>query len=106
MAQYGQFHLALQDLVAGASWKSLGSVAFVCYWMGVLTYRLYLHPLARFPGPRVAAASFLYEVYWDFVGNGAYLFKTQGMHDKYGRSQIEKKNYSYHSIHWTIVATR
>lgn len=35
------------------------------YRIGVYTYRLFLHPLSKYPGPRLAAASSIYEMYHD-----------------------------------------
>lgn len=49
-------------------------------------YRLYFHPLSRFPGPRLAAVTHLYEFYHDVVRNGMFLWKIQEMHEKYGET--------------------
>lgn len=35
------------------------------YRIGIYTYRLFLHPLSKYPGPRLAAASSVYEMYHD-----------------------------------------
>jgi len=50
----------------------------------MVIYRLYFHPLAKFPGPRIAAATHFYEVAWDYFGKGAYLYEIERMHQKYG----------------------
>ncbi|TWU70990.1 hypothetical protein ED733_000684 [Metarhizium rileyi] len=47
-------------------------------------YRLYLHPLATFPGPRLAAVSTLYRAYYQFWRDGKLLHKTIKLHKKYG----------------------
>nr|D1MX85.1 RecName: Full=Fusicoccadiene C-8 hydroxylase; AltName: Full=Brassicicene C biosynthetic gene cluster protein 1; AltName: Full=Cytochrome P450 monooxygenase bsc1 [Alternaria brassicicola]BAI52800.1 fusicoccadiene C-8 hydroxylase [Alternaria brassicicola] len=54
------------------------------YSLGIVFYRLFRHPLAKFPGPRIAAATYLYEIAFDYFGNGAYLFEIERMHHKYG----------------------
>ncbi|KAI0548664.1 cytochrome P450 [Xylaria curta] len=47
-------------------------------------YRLYLSPLARFPGSKLAAATGWYEFYYDYWLNGKYIFEIERMHKKYG----------------------
>lgn len=76
--------VAQEDPVSGMLWTRFTPALFACYWIGVIAYRLYFHPLAKFPGPKIAAATFIYEFYWDFAGHGAYLFKTEDMHERYG----------------------
>ncbi|KAI0431076.1 cytochrome P450 [Xylaria sp. FL1042] len=50
----------------------------------VVFYRLFLHPLADFPGPKLAALTRGFEAYYDIVCNGQYTFKIAEMHKKYG----------------------
>ncbi|KAI0420251.1 cytochrome P450 [Xylaria grammica] len=47
-------------------------------------YRLYLSPLAKFPGPKLAAATGWYEFYYDYWLNGQYIFEIERMHKRYG----------------------
>ncbi|GME40911.1 Cytochrome P450 [Neofusicoccum parvum] len=47
-------------------------------------YRLYLSPIAHFPGPRLAALTFWYEFYYDVVCAGKYTWRIVEMHEKYG----------------------
>lgn len=50
-------------------------------------YRLFLHPLADVPGPRLAALTSLHEFWYDCLKNrgGQHAFKLREMHDRYGR---------------------
>ena len=54
------------------------------YFSTLLAGRLIFSPLVKFPGPRLAATSFLYEFYYDFICRGRYEFKIEDLHDKYG----------------------
>ncbi|RDW81515.1 cytochrome P450 [Aspergillus mulundensis] len=49
-------------------------------------YRLYWHPLSRFPGPKLAAASRIYEFYHNVIHTGRYIWKIEELHRKYGTS--------------------
>ncbi|KAI1778090.1 trichodiene oxygenase [Hypoxylon cercidicola] len=50
----------------------------------IVFYRLFLHPLAIFPGPKLAAATRGFEAYYDVVRKGQYTFKIAELHKKYG----------------------
>lgn len=49
-----------------------------------IIYRLYFHPLSKFPGPTLAAISYLPEIYYDVLKGGMYIWEIERMHDKYG----------------------
>ncbi|KAG6355076.1 hypothetical protein INS49_004157 [Diaporthe citri] len=68
-----------------ASTVALGAIAAIAIYLSAkVTYRLYLHPLSRFPGPRLAAATYLYGAYYDVVQEAQFVFKLDALHDTYG----------------------
>ncbi|XDG05685.1 hypothetical protein ABKA04_005300 [Annulohypoxylon sp. FPYF3050] len=73
----------MESLSALLSWRS--AIISIAVYIGSLAfYRLFLHPLARFPGPKLAAVTRWYEGYYDVIQNGQYTFKIAEMHKKYG----------------------
>ncbi|THU89354.1 cytochrome P450 [Dendrothele bispora CBS 962.96] len=54
------------------------------YVVAVVVYRLLFHPLRRFPGPWLAAATDYYAEYYDLLKRGQFLFQIQKLHLKYG----------------------
>ena len=50
--------------------------------------RLWFHPLAHIPGPKLAALTWWYEFYFDGIQQGRYVFKIQELHKQYGKSSI------------------
>ncbi|KAF2162127.1 hypothetical protein M409DRAFT_69340 [Zasmidium cellare ATCC 36951] len=52
--------------------------------LSLIIYRLYLHPLAKFPGPKLAALTKWYEAYYEIILNGKYSFHIEDLHRKYG----------------------
>lgn len=55
--------------------------AFLLYSFGVVGYRLYFSPIAKFPGPKLAAATYLYEGFYDGK------FQIVGRHHVQSRSK-------------------
>ena len=65
---------------------STGIIAILFIYTGLLVfYRLYLSPIAGFPGPKLAAATEWYEFYHQLVKNGQWGNQVQKLHDKYGK---------------------
>ncbi|KAI0593108.1 cytochrome P450 [Biscogniauxia sp. FL1348] len=60
------------------------SIACLTYWVVLVVYRLYFSPIAKFPGPKLAAATHWYEFYYQIVKDGQFRYAVQRMHDKYG----------------------
>ena len=60
--------------------------SLVLYVLALVIYRLYLHPLASIPGPKLAAATGWVEAYYElFHGDGGeFLLKYREWHQKYG----------------------
>ena len=54
------------------------------YCLFIIVYRLIFHPLAKFPGPRLAAITFKYEYYYDGIKKGQYTRRIGELHEKYG----------------------
>lgn len=69
-----------------------GLFSFVC---GLVIYRLHFHPLSKFPGPKLAALTSLYEFYYNVVLGGRYLWEIERMHEQYGKETIIRDIVSY-----------
>lgn len=76
----------------------LGAVSVVL-WLLKVVYRLFAHPLASFPGPKIAAATFLYEFYYDVIKGGMYIWEIERMHEQYGIVPLFRRK----GIHIVIV---
>lgn len=64
------------------------AAAALAYGVGLLVYRLYLHPLAKFPGPKLAAVTSFYEGYYEIVLKGQYSRQISKLHDVYGECEL------------------
>ncbi len=95
MAEMDIFHLEQAVLLC--------FVVFVLYATSLAIYRLYLHPLAGIPGPKLAALTRYYEAYFDVCKGGVYTFKISKLHKEYGMLPLHRtcveinKNYNIKS---------
>lgn len=67
---------------------SLFAISYVFYCLVVVVYRLFFSPLAKFPGPKLAAITGWYEGYYDiFAGGGEggrFARQVEKLHQQYG----------------------
>ncbi|KAH7034292.1 cytochrome P450 [Macrophomina phaseolina] len=80
---------------------------WIVYAISLVTYRLYFHPLAHFPGRKFAAATLWYEFYYDVVQPGLYYREVSKMHDEFGpviRISPNELHLNHHSL-WEPIYT-
>ncbi|UPX16325.1 uncharacterized protein EKO05_0006733 [Ascochyta rabiei] len=81
--------MGFQEIIgklSSASWTSTFLLLATACLLCVAIYRLFLSPVARFPGPILAALTFAYEGYFDIFkeGGGRYWVEINRMHDTLG----------------------
>jgi hypothetical protein len=60
-------------------------VVLVLYLVINAIYQIYFSPLSKFPGPKLAAVTLWYEIYYDVFKWGRYYVEIEKMHQKYGK---------------------
>jgi cytochrome P450 len=63
---------------------ALAATVAVLYTVCLAVYRLYFHPLSKFPGSKFAALTLWYEFYYDVVKRGQHIWQIEAMHKRYG----------------------
>ncbi|KAK7918195.1 hypothetical protein PG985_010069 [Apiospora marii] len=69
---------------SNAALAAYGAGLILLYTAALAVYRVTLHPLAGFPGPKLAATTEWYEFYHDIVRQGQFIWQIQKLHDQYG----------------------
>jgi hypothetical protein len=64
-------------------WRVLLST-FILYWFFVIVKRIWFHPLSHIPGPKKAAATYLYHGWYQAWKDGSFYMQRPALHEKYG----------------------
>lgn len=75
---------AISDQVSVTEAVAIFSGVYITYGVLLALYRIYLHPLAKYPGPRLAGATQWYEFYFDVIKRGRFAWEIKRMHEVYG----------------------
>ena len=59
-------------------------IIYFVYLLAVTLYRLYLSPIAHFPGSKLTAVTGWYETYLDVFRGGQFTFQIERWHQQYG----------------------
>lgn len=70
----------------------------VLYLVGLSIYRLYLSPLSKFPGPKLAALTKWYEFYYEVYLQGKFIFKIDELHKQYGEQHQAMRINTDHQV--------
>lgn len=62
------------------------ALLYLSYKMMLWTQRLFFHPLSAIPGPKLCAATKLYEFYYDSVLHGRLWAQLPRLHEQYGEA--------------------
>ncbi len=72
------------EFMSALSLRASAVLAVVISTVIVVLKRLVFHPLARFPGPKVAAVTWWYMTYYEVFMDGAFVEHLEELHELYG----------------------
>ncbi|KAF8656419.1 hypothetical protein AX16_002563 [Volvariella volvacea WC 439] len=71
-------------MATSSTWIVLGCLCLASLAIVKICHRLYGHQLSHIPGPRLAALTDLYWIYYDLVRDGERIEALKRLHEKYG----------------------
>src|SRR5277367_5677799 len=68
------------------------SAGIIAWFIGVVGYRAFFHPLAKVPGPPLAALTYLYIFYYNIGKTSRLYAQIEKLHERYGTlSQVHQR---------------
>lgn len=81
----------LNNLVQATTFWTASAMLIALYAASLLVYRLFLSPLAKFPGPKFSAICGWVETYYDVFQGGQFSNQVDQWHEQYGSSGTNAK---------------
>lgn len=72
------------DVAVFQQWSLRALFVYALLSLGKAAYNVYLHPLAKYPGPRLAAATTLWKLYVESIWRRSISLYLRELHDQYG----------------------
>ncbi|KAG7094565.1 hypothetical protein E1B28_005393 [Marasmius oreades] len=66
------------------SWKTIALSLLLARLVTLVLYRLFFHPLRKFPGPWLASVTKYYRGYYEIFRDGGWLDQLEVLHQRYG----------------------
>lgn len=78
-------HLLLGCSISSRAILALQTITIIVVFASLHCFlkRLYFHSLSKIPGPRLAAATFWYEFYYNVIRDGTYIKRFPQLHTRY-----------------------
>ena len=75
------------SVVSGLVQYGPAMLASIIVWtLAKAIYNIYFHPLAKFPGPKLAAATVWWQIWLEVIRGGSLSLKLWELHAQYGMS--------------------
>ena len=86
---------------------SVPAILLVCllYLISRSIWFLYFSPLSHFPGPRLAAISYVYEFYFDAWQPGNYVWQIGKLHKRFGELAAAQERPTFSALHLIITVS-
>lgn len=78
-------NMILEQKVFGFSLLSTAIIGYILCVLGISLYRVFFHPLSKYSGPKLAAATVWYQTYYDVWMGGELAHQVKNLHKKYGK---------------------
>lgn len=68
------------------AWSYSLAAGLPLWLVGVAAYNVYFHPLAKVPGPKLAAVTSLYKTYFNATDGSKFYLQIAKLHEQFGLS--------------------
>lgn len=76
--------VVVEQILFGFPLLPVAASIFLFGILAVIVYRISFHPLSQYPGPKLAAATGGYRIYYEIWKGGRMIQQLEALHKQYG----------------------